>query len=121
MTASQRTSSAVRKGAESKLVNVAGWVPRGSVLWPIVFQIHTNNIYDTVYTDIVKFAGDTRLFGWGKTWEQAFSRQGSLKSVLSWKLNDHAIQSQYIQSTSCWETDSKHIYSMIGIPQGHMS
>ena len=50
------------EGGKSSWTTVHSGVPQGSVLGPLLFLIYINNLDDTVGSNILKFADDTKIF-----------------------------------------------------------
>ena len=59
---SDRKQRVVINGKCSGWSEVSSGVPKGSVLWPILFVIFINDIEDGICGNILKFADDTKLF-----------------------------------------------------------
>jgi len=54
-------------GCSSDLAEVVSGVPQGSVLGPILFTIFIDDIDDNIFSKILKFADDTKIFNKSKT------------------------------------------------------
>ena len=57
-----RVQRVVINGPSSGWSPVKGGAPQGSVLGPIIFVIYINDIDEEVCNNLLKFAGDTKLF-----------------------------------------------------------
>ena len=58
---SRRTQAVVIKGEKSDFKEVSAGVPQGSVLGPLLFLVHINDIVDNIISVIRLFADDTSL------------------------------------------------------------
>ena len=48
-------------GCRSKLVNVVSGVPQGSVLGPLLFLIHTSELFSVLENKLIGYADDSTL------------------------------------------------------------
>ena len=54
----ERDQRVVMEGSYSNLVHVGSWIPQGTVMWPLLFLCHTNDLPLGVYSKIRLFADD---------------------------------------------------------------
>ena len=66
------------------MLRVLSGVPQGSVLGPKLFLVYINDIDLVVENDILKFAGDTKLYGIVSAQSQAESMQNDLNGLTLW-------------------------------------
>ena len=64
---SDRRQRVLLNGISSDWVAVTSGVPQGSVLGPVLFTIHTNDIYTGLTSTVMKFSDDTTLMGKAQT------------------------------------------------------
>ena len=57
-----REQRVVLLGCYSEWIRVKSGVPQGSVLGPLLFLIYINDIDDSVSSNLLKFADDTKVF-----------------------------------------------------------
>ena len=57
-----RSQRVVLDGEESESIPVTSGVPQGSVLGPILFLIHINDLPDGIFSQVCLFADDTALY-----------------------------------------------------------
>lgn len=69
-----RYQRVVINGTASKWVHIRSGVPQGSILGPLLFTLHVNNIPDIIKCNIKLFADDTKiidlnsLYDWYVKW-----------------------------------------------------
>ena len=79
-----RKQRVVLTGNSSEWINVISGVPHGSVLGPLLFLIYINDIDNTVCSNILKFADDTKSFRAVKTDEDVSKLQEDLNNLYDW-------------------------------------
>ena len=57
-----RRQRVVVRGEVSNWKSVLSGVPQGSVLGPLLFLIHINDLDDNITSNVLKFADDTKVF-----------------------------------------------------------
>ena len=78
-----REQRVVINGESSNWSKVTSGVPQGSVLGPTLFLIYINDIDETVASEILKFADDTKIYARVDTVEAAEVLQQDLNSLCS--------------------------------------
>ena len=77
-----RRQRVVVDGEVSNWKSVLSGVPQGSVLGPILFLIYINDLDDSITSNVLKFADDTKLFRkvntdrlvkWSEKWQMLFN------------------------------------------------
>ena len=58
---SNRSHHVIVDGCLSKLVNIVGGVPQGSVLWPLLFILWTTEIFSIPENKLIGYAEDSTL------------------------------------------------------------
>jgi len=72
------------RGSYSSWVEVMSGVQQGSVLGPILFLICINDLDESLFGDIVKFAGDTKIFSEVQTDADRQRLQDDINSLEIW-------------------------------------
>jgi ribonucleases P/MRP protein subunit RPP40 len=81
---SDRKQRVVINGAMSSYSNVLSGVPQGSVLGPLLFVIYINDIDLGLYSKILKFADDTKIYSKVSNNEDISSLGKDLATLSSW-------------------------------------
>ena len=71
-------------GEVSNWKSVLSWVPQGSVLGPILFLIYINDLDDSITSNVLKFADDTKLFRKVNTDGDKQHLQNDLDRLVKW-------------------------------------
>ena len=71
-------------GSNSKWTRVKSGVPQGSVLGPLLFLIYINDIDDSVCSNLLKFADDTKVFSVVPTQNDIDRLQRDLLNLCNW-------------------------------------
>ena len=79
-----RTQRVVVDGEVSNWKSVLSGVPQGSVLGPIVFLIYINDLDDSITSNVLKFADDTKLFRKVNTDGDKQHLQNDLDRLVKW-------------------------------------
>ena len=58
---SNRPQQVMVNGCRSKLVNVVSGVPQGSVLGPLLFLLHTSELFSFLEIELIGYADDSTL------------------------------------------------------------
>ena len=74
----------VVEGEYSKSVYVESGVPRGTVLGPLLFLCHINDLPDSVTSNVRLFADDCLLYRIIKSQEDHYKLQNDLISLEKW-------------------------------------
>ena len=69
---------------ESEPTSVPSGVPQGSVLGPVLFVLYINDLPETVKSDILLFADDTKIMRTITTREDACTLQNDIDSLQDW-------------------------------------
>ena len=69
---------------ESEPTSVPSGVPQGSVLGPVLFVLYINDLPETVKSDILLFADDTKIMRTITTREDACTLQNDVDSLQHW-------------------------------------
>ena len=80
----QKSKGISVEGETSAWTAVHSGVPQGSVLGPILFLIYINDLEDGVAINILKFAGDTKLFRRVQTRQECRTLQEDLNRLVQW-------------------------------------
>ena len=72
------------EGGKSSWTTVHSGVPQGSVLGPLLFPIYINDLDDTVGSNILKFADDTKIFRKVRSGQDSQVLQEDLDSLVRW-------------------------------------
>ena len=81
---SNRSQIVSVNGESSETGNVISGVPQGSVLGPLLFVIYINDILDSISTDGMLFADDTKIFRQICCREDALDLQSDLNKLQEW-------------------------------------
>ena len=79
-----RQQRAVILGKNSNWIKVKSGIPKGSVLGPLLFLIYRNDIDDSVGTNILKFADDTKIYSVVANQDDVARLQDDLKNLCYW-------------------------------------
>ena len=79
-----RRQRVVVDGEVSNLKSVLSGVPQGSVLGPILFLIYINDLDDSITSNVLKFADDTKLFRKVNTDGDKQHLQNDLDRLVKW-------------------------------------
>ena len=79
-----RRQRVVVDGEVSNWKSVLSGVPQGSVLGPILFLIYINDLDDSITSNVLKFAGDTKLFRKVNTDGDKQHLQNDLDRLVKW-------------------------------------
>jgi hypothetical protein len=79
-----REQRVVLLGSNSKWTRVKSGVPQGSVLGPLLFLIYINDIDDSVCSNLLKFADDTKVFSVVPTKNDIDRLQQDLLNLCNW-------------------------------------
>ena len=79
-----RTIKVVVEGEQSKSVTVESWVPQGTVLRPLMFLCHINDLPDVVRSQVRLFADDCLLYRQIKSNEDHVLLQKDLTELEIW-------------------------------------
>jgi len=79
-----REQRVVLLGSNSKWTRVKSGVPQGSVLGPLLFLIYINDIDDSVCSNLLKFADDTKVFSVVHTKNDIDRLQKDLLNLGNW-------------------------------------
>ena len=80
----QRTMKVVVDGVTSETTTVVSGVPQGTVLGPILFLCHINDLPDSVVSQVRLFADDCLLYREIKTFQDHQILQNDLKQLEAW-------------------------------------
>ena len=69
---------------ESEPTSVLSGIPQGSVLGPVLFVLYINDLPETVKSDILLFADDTKIMRTITTREDACTLQNDIDSLQHW-------------------------------------
>jgi len=72
------------KGRGSSWITVCSGVPQGSVLGPLLFLIFMNDLEDTISSNVLKCADDTKIFRELKDNMDCSRLQSDLDKLVSW-------------------------------------
>ena len=81
---SNRTQIVSVNGTESDLGLVLSGVPQGTVLGPLLFVVYINDMLDTVSSDALLFADDTKIYRQVCSKEDALELQNDIKRLEEW-------------------------------------
>ena len=81
---SSRKLSVVFEGGESSWRPVISGLPQGSVLGPILFLIYINDLENEIWSNILKFADDTKMFRRVESQEDRHKLQVDLNKPVKW-------------------------------------
>ena len=81
-----RKQRVVVRGCESEWLPVTSGVPQGSVLGPTLFLVYVNDIEENVFSNILKFADDTKIYRSVSTMENIQDLQRDLRSLYQWSV-----------------------------------
>ena len=79
-----REQRVVLLGCNSEWIRVKSGVPQGSVLGPLLFVIYINDIDDSVSSNLLKFADDTKVFRIVSTPNDIDKLQYDLMNLCKW-------------------------------------
>jgi hypothetical protein len=79
-----RQQRVVILGKNSNWIRVKSGVPQGSVLGPLLFLIYINDIDDSVGSNILKFADDTKIYSVVANRDDVARLQDDLKNLCYW-------------------------------------
>ena len=80
----QRTQVVVVNGVESVVADVLSGIPQGTVLGPLLFVIYINDLLDSISSDGLMFADDTKIFRIITSKEDALDLQADIDSLEEW-------------------------------------
>ena len=83
----KRSQDIVVKGIKSTKLIVISGVPQGSVLWPLLFFIHINDMSSSVSSSIALFADDSFLFRKISSENDGLRLQNDLDNTFAWEQN----------------------------------
>jgi len=72
------------EGKHSSWQQVLSGVPQGSVLGPILFLIFINDLEQRLYSDVLKFADDTKLYRTVCSQDDRVKLQSDLDNICKW-------------------------------------
>jgi len=81
---SNRKQRVLLNGCFSEWRDVISGVPQGSVLGPLLFIIHINDIDDCVVGKILKFTDDTKIYHTVYSDEDVIALQSDLCNLVEW-------------------------------------
>ena len=81
---SGRKQRVVVEGEESSWRPVISGVPQRSVLGPILFLIYINDLENEIWSNILKFADDTKMFRRVESQEDRHQLQSDLNKLVKW-------------------------------------
>jgi len=109
-----RKMKAVVEGEQSEEVTVDSGVPQGTVLGPLLFLCHINDLPDAVKSSVRLFADDCLLFRTIKSAKDHQLLQEDLKSLETWANN----WGMRFNTKKCYilsiKNKSQHFYSLNG-------
>ena len=79
-----RKQRVVINGISSDFMKITSGVPQGSVLGPLLFLIYVNDLDDNIFSNIVKFADDTKISGLANSVVNCNTLQDSLNRIITW-------------------------------------
>ena len=79
-----RVQRVVLLGSSSKWIKVISGVPQGSVLGPLLFLIYINDIDESVCSNLLKFADDTKVFSVVTDIDDVNKLQNDLRNLCKW-------------------------------------
>jgi hypothetical protein len=79
-----RTMKVVVEGEHSEAVHVDSGVPQGTVLGPLAFLCHINDLPDCVKSSVRLFADDCLLYRPIKSWQDHIDLQADLHALEKW-------------------------------------
>ena len=79
-----RTQVVKVNGAESELAHVVSGIPQGSVLGPILFIIYINDLLESITTNGLLYADDTKIFHHIASRDDALALQSDIDSLVEW-------------------------------------
>ena len=83
----KRTMKTIVEGEQSRETSVDSGVPQGTVLGPIMFLCHINDLPDCVKSSVRLFADDCLLYRTIKTQEDQAALQKDLENLETWAKN----------------------------------
>ena len=106
---SDRTQHVRLKGGISNDSPVISGVPQGTVLAPLLFTLLIADISDSVSSNIISFADDTRVYSHISTMTDSVLLQNDLKKIYNWsKLNNLTFNDTKFQHIS-FASDEKNM------------
>ena len=79
-----RTQTVKVNGVPSETAPVISGIPQGSVLGPVLFIVYINDILDSITSDGLLFADDTKIFRQIRTKDDALALQSDIDKLEKW-------------------------------------
>ena len=117
----QRTMQVVLEGVSSTTASVDSGVPQGTVLGPLLFLCHINDLPDVVHSQVRLFADDCLLYREINSFQDHLILQEDLKNLENWA-NTWGMR---FNASKCYilsiESASVYFYNLCGTILKHVS